>query len=152
GHHQEVTMAPGLFARRLYARFVDKLNRKARRSRPDRRQPLWLERLEDRFTPASVQWTGAAGTTSWTDKNNWSTGAIPGASDDVTIGIPVSGPISITTGTQSVHSLTDTTASLSITGGSLELAAASTVSQGFSVANGTLTVDTSLGVGAFSQS
>ena len=78
---------------------------------------LRLERLEDRLAP-NVSWTGSAGTLNWTDKDNWSSHAVPGASDDVMISISVSGPI-IITGTQSIHSLMDTTASLVLSSGSL---------------------------------
>jgi hypothetical protein len=112
-----------------------------------------VEALEDRLAPANVQWTGGAGTLKWTDTHNWSTGALPGSSDDVTINIAVSGPITIGSGTQSINSLTDTTASLSLTGGSLTLAAASSISQSISVGfPSTLTAGGSLSVGGLTLS
>ncbi|MBX9579558.1 MAG: hypothetical protein K2X87_04550, partial [Gemmataceae bacterium] len=56
--------------------------RPARRARP----PLRVEPLEDRSVPAAVFWDGGAGTTSWTGAANWSTDAVPGPADDVTVG------------------------------------------------------------------
>src|SRR5690348_4081468 len=78
-----------------------------------------LEHLERRLAPAAVQWTGGAGTLNWTDAKNWSTQALPGSGDDVTINIGVNGPIAIASGTQSVGSIADTTASLTLSGGTL---------------------------------
>jgi hypothetical protein len=44
-----------------------------------------VEQLEDRVTPASISWTGGAGTLNWGDAGNWSTATVPTSSDDVTI-------------------------------------------------------------------
>src|SRR5579871_2761170 len=98
-----------------------------------------FEELERRLAPANIAWTGGAGTLNWTDPQNWSTGAVPGAADDVTISVAVSGAISISSGAQSIHSLTDTSAALVLSGGSLTLAAASTTSKNFTESAGTLT-------------
>jgi hypothetical protein len=46
---------------------------------------LRIEALEDRLTPADVFWTGAGDGVNWGDARNWSSGALPGAADDVTI-------------------------------------------------------------------
>ena len=58
---------------------------------------------------ASVTWTGGGDKSSWSDGRNWSTGALPGPSDDVTIGVISGNPmIQITTavGTAQINSLT----------------------------------------------
>ena len=61
----------------------------ARRSVLAGRAGLNLERLEDRVTPATVTWTGAAGTAFWHDTSNWLDDANvvrpPAAGDDVVI-------------------------------------------------------------------
>jgi hypothetical protein len=46
---------------------------------------LRIEALEDRLTPSNVSWTGAGDGVNWGDARNWSSGALPGAADDVTI-------------------------------------------------------------------
>ena len=115
--------------------------RPLRRARPR----LGGEELESRLAPANVTWTGGAGTLNWTDADNWSTHATPGTSDDVTISGTVSGPIAIS-GTQSIHSLTDTSAALVLSSGSLTLAAASTTTKNLTLTSGTLTVNGSLTV------
>ena len=100
-----------------------------------------LEHLEDRVTPSAVSWTGNAGTLNWGDMNNWSNNAVPGSGDDVTISKAGVGTITIGAGTSyAVHSLTDTTAVLSIVlGASLSLApvtASSTFGQSVTVQSG----------------
>src|SRR5580692_3510742 len=77
---------------------------------------LHLEELEARLAPANITWTGGAGTFNWGDAQNWFGGVVPGASDNAIINIVVSSPITIT-GTQSINSLTDTTASLVLSSG-----------------------------------
>jgi hypothetical protein len=117
-----------------------------------RARPQWtsrpsLEQFVSRLAPASYSWTGGAGTLNWADANNWSGGVVPGSSDNATINVAVSGPIAIT-GTQSINSLTDTTASLVLSSGSFTRAASSSVSQNFTVSGGTLTTNGGLTVNA----
>jgi hypothetical protein len=45
---------------------------------------LMLEKLETRFVPSTIYWTGAQDT-GWDNPGNWSTGSVPGAGDDVII-------------------------------------------------------------------
>jgi hypothetical protein len=72
------------------------------------RQPLpmrpTLEILEDRLAPAAIHWINTNGG-DWSDPTNWSTGTVPGPSDDVLI--DVGGNITVThsTGTDTILSL-----------------------------------------------
>ena len=80
----------------------------------------------------------------WT---NWSGGFAPNATDDVMINRSVSGPIMIDSA-NAARSLTDTSASLNVVGGSLSLAAASSIHQNVTISDdGTLTAAGSLTVG-----
>ena len=54
---------------------------------------------------SSVTWTGAAGDNQWTTPGNWSTDALPGAGDDVTINVAANPTIQVNCGAQPVHSL-----------------------------------------------
>jgi hypothetical protein len=124
---------------RRLAGIVSRLTESRRRLPRPRGWRLFVEQLEDRLTPASVSWTGGAGTFNWTDANNWSGLAVPGAADDVTISTTVTSPITISSGTQSINSLTDTSAALVLSGGSLSLAASSSTNKNLTVSGGTLT-------------
>jgi len=66
-----------------------------------------IEALERRvLLSAAVAWTGAAGDNQWTTPGNWSTNALPGSGDDVTINLNTNPTIQLSSGTPSVHSLT----------------------------------------------
>jgi hypothetical protein len=94
--------------------------------------------LEDRRLLSAVSWTNANGG-DWDTASNWSTGSLPGPADDVSITIAVSNPITHSSSTDSVHSLTCTDP-LTISGGSLSLAAASTITgTTLTLSGGTLT-------------
>ena len=92
-----------------------------------RRLPLSLEVLETRALLSTVHWINASGG-NWGTGANWSGGVVPNATQDAIINVAVSGPIMITSA-DIARSLTDTTASLDLDGGSLSLAGASSVSQ-----------------------
>jgi RHS repeat-associated protein len=96
-----------------------------------------LEVLEDRTLLSTVSWSNPLGG-DWNVASNWSAGRLPGATDDVVINTAVSGPITYSTGTSTIHSLADTTASLIISGGSLSLTATSSDAKDFTVSGGTL--------------
>ena len=88
-------------------------------------------------SPATVEWIS---TTSgdWNVGSNWSTGAVPTSNENVIIDVPGATPtITISSGTQSVLSITASDP-LSITGGSLIVAANSTIGGGLSMTGGTL--------------
>ncbi|MGO9922926.1 MAG: beta strand repeat-containing protein, partial [Isosphaeraceae bacterium] len=128
-------------------------SRTVARCRPanGRRLPLVLEALEARTLLSAVSWTSAAGG-NWNTAANWSGDVVPNATQDATINIAVSGPITIDSAS-ALHSLTDTTANLDITSGSLSLAAASSVSQNVTISGGVLASAGSLTIGgALSES
>ncbi len=74
-----------------------------------------LEILEQRLVMSQVSWTGAGGDLSWQDARNWSTGSVPGATDDVS-----GNPTIVFNGTATIQNLADGD-SLDIAGGSLTL-------------------------------
>jgi len=114
-------------------------SRTVARCRPSHccRLPLLLEALGARTVLSTVSWTNPAGG-DWSTGANWSGGVVPNVTQDTVINIPVSGPITIDSA-NAVHSLTDTTASLDVTGGSLSLAAASSISKNVTISGGVLT-------------
>ncbi len=63
-----------------------------------------LEHLEDRSVPAAVSWVGGDG--DWGVTSHWSTGAVPGAADDVTINAPGVTITHVAATPRSVHNLT----------------------------------------------
>jgi hypothetical protein len=63
-----------------------------------------FESLEARRLLALVTWDGGGNGTDWSDANNWSTNAVPGAADDVIITVPASLP--------AIHVRNGTTASI----------------------------------------
>jgi hypothetical protein len=87
-----------------------------------------------------VTWINPAGG-QWDQGANWSTGNVPGATDDAVINTASAASISIVSGdTEAVHSLTTAANdTLSITGGSLTMGANSTLSGPLSMTGGTLT-------------
>src|SRR5262245_40545284 len=91
--------------------------------------PLSLERLEDRTVPSAATWI--AGNGDWDVASNWSTGAVPGAGDDVDIN--VSG-ITITHNAATAHSVN----SLKLESGTLTGADSLTVNGAFTWTGGTL--------------
>jgi hypothetical protein len=121
-------------------------SRKARRVRPRSFRPLPI-RLEERTLLSTVSWINPSGG-DWDTPSNWSTGALPGPSDDVVIdtaGITVTHSSSAA---DSVSSLTissgDTT--LDISNGSLALATTSSVAGTVSLEGATLSTAGGLAV------
>jgi hypothetical protein len=100
---------------------------------------LRIEPLEERRMLAAVSWVGGA-TGLWDKAANWSNNAVPASSDDVTIN---SATVTIQSGdSESVKSLTtDGNSTLSITGGSLIVAANSTLGGGLTMSGGALTAN-----------
>jgi len=114
--------------------------RRQRRPRRSTRLPLLVERLEDRVVPSQVNWINPSGG-NWDAGSNWSTGSVPGSGDSAVINTASAATITIQSGdSESVLGLT--TASndtLSITGGSLTVAASSTLSGPLAMTAGSLT-------------
>jgi hypothetical protein len=104
---------------------------------------LRIEALEQRQLLSAVTWTGGGSNSNWDNPQNWNPQAVPAAADDVVIDTAsAAATVAINSGdAESVKSLTtggnDT---LSITGGSLTVAANSTLSGGLSMTGGSLTV------------
>ncbi|MFI5460594.1 MAG: hypothetical protein ACHRXM_34705, partial [Isosphaerales bacterium] len=123
-------------------------SRRLRRARVFRRNYRCelIESLEPRTLLANVSWI-LAGNGDWNTAANWSTGKVPGAGDDVNLDGP-SGSYVITysSGTSAVNSINGSKDQLSLTGGSLEVDAASefdgtlNLSGGTLVANGEITL------------
>ncbi len=98
------------------------------RTRKRRRHKIGLEILEDRLMLSTVHWTNPAGG-DWDTPGNWSTGTtLPGPGDDVVIDTPGITVTHSSTVDDAIHSLTSQ-AALSVFGGSLSIAAASTLTK-----------------------
>ncbi len=111
----------------------------ARSGRPRHRAVHWtVDILEPRTLLSNVSWTGQGDGTTWTDASNWSNDAVPGPSDNVAISKSGNPTIAISSGTQSVNSISSTDP-ISISGGSLSVAANSTLSGGLTMTGGSLT-------------
>ena len=104
------------------------------------RQRPRFEVLENRrlLSMTSVTWTGDGDDDLWSDAANWSNDQVPGAGDDVTIDQSGNPTIQITSGSQVVDSLTSLDM-ISISGGSLLVAASSSLSGGLTMTGGSLT-------------
>ncbi len=105
--------------------------------RPKRKRlaRLRLEQLEPRWLPSHVTWTGAGGDSNWGNAANWSTGALPGSSDDVLI--PGGFTVVHSGGTDSIISL-NSSSPFSLSGGTLTVAATVEDSSTFTLSGGTL--------------
>ncbi len=106
--------------------------------------PLRLEPLEERMLLAAVSgvsWIGPANGY-WDVAANWSSGVVPGPTDDVTINTGSPATVAIQSGDlESVHTLTtadDDT--LALTGGSLAIGANSTLTGSLSLSGGAVNV------------
>ena len=85
---------------------------------------------------ASVFWVGADG--DWNSPANWSTGTLPGPTDDVLIDRPdLDLTVTISTGTNTIRSLT-CAERLRMTGGSLAISQTSVITRNFILLAGTL--------------
>ncbi len=96
-----------------------------------------VEFMEPRRLLSAVSWTGAAGDNNWDTPANWSTDSVPVSTDDVTINIAAN-VVHSNNVTDSINSLTSTEP-LTISGGTLSIAAASTINSTLSLTGGTLT-------------
>src|SRR5579885_446689 len=97
---------------------------------------LYLERLEDRWAPATVNWTGAGDRTSWGDARNWDSLRVPGPGDDVVLNDPSTTAVVHASGNDAINSLTSQN-NLTLSGGTLSVAHASTIGGHFTLTGGT---------------
>jgi autotransporter-associated beta strand protein len=95
------------------------------------------ELMEPRTLLSGIVWTGGAGDNNWNTPANWDANRVPGSTDDVTINISAHVDHS-NSSSDSIHSLTSTQP-LEISGGTLSIAAASTINEVLSITGGTLT-------------
>ena len=93
--------------------------------------------METRTLLSAVSWTGGAGDNNWDTPGNWSTDTVPGSGDDVTIDIAAN-VVHSDNVTDSINSLTSTEP-LTISGGTLSIASASTIGGALTINGGTLT-------------
>ncbi len=114
--------------------FRSQSNRKPNRSKSCRPRIEWME---PRTLLSAVSWTGDGGDNNWDTPANWSTDSVPGAGDDVTIDVEAN-VVHSNDVTDSINSLTSTQP-LTISGGTLSFAAASTINNTLSLTGGTLT-------------
>jgi hypothetical protein len=123
--------------------FRKPLSPRTRRRKPGRKNrfgKLAFDILEDRILLSTVRWINPNGG-NWDVAANWSGGVLPGPTDDVVITPGAAATVTIQSGdTISAHSLTTGgNATLSITGGSLTIAANSTLAGTLTMTGGTLT-------------
>lgn len=126
----------------MHPRFGMRQDRQRRRARSCR--PLF-ERMESRLQLSAVLWTGNGGDNNWDDPANWSTDALPGPGDDVTIDVSAS-VVHSDAVADSINSLTSTQP-LTLSGGTLSIASASSTTGPLAVDGGTLTGTGDLTVG-----
>ena len=92
---------------------------------------------------ASISWygngPGGGDGVSWSDPHNWLGGVLPGANDDVTIGVVAGNPTIQITSPVAIKSLT-CSEPLNMSAGSLSVTASSAINAPFTIDNATLTV------------
>ena len=113
------------------------------------RLKLGLEHLEDRLTPAIVTWVNPA-SGDWSVPSNWSTGQLPGSTDDVQINL-AGVTVTHSVGSDSVNSLTSSDPII-LSGGTLSLASTSAVTANFTESGGTLAGAGNLSIGGLTWS
>jgi IPT/TIG domain len=104
-----------------------------------------LEAIEPRTLLSAISWTGAAGDNNWDTPTNWDSNSVPRSADDVTIDVAAN-VVHSDDVTDSINSLTSTEP-LTISGGTLSIAAASTIDSTLTITGGTLTGTGDLTVG-----
>ena len=101
-----------------------------------RRRSLFVEGLENRLLLATVNWKSTS-SGNWGDAANWSTGQVPGPSDDVVIDVNGASPtVTIDSTTQAAVNSIASSDPLAISGGSLSVSANSTISGGLAMTAG----------------
>ena len=93
--------------------------------------------MEPRTLLSAVTGTGGAGDNNWDTAANWNTDSVPGSADDVTIDIAAN-VVHSDDVSDSINSLTSAEP-LTISGGTLSIASASTIGGALTISGGTLT-------------
>src|SRR5438874_2158171 len=110
-----------------------------------RRHLLGLERLEDRNLLSNVvTWINPHGG-DWGDAGNWSGGSLPGVGDDAVINL--TGETVTISGTDAAVNSLVSAAPIALTGGSLSVAATSSINAALAQSSGTLGGSGNLKVG-----
>jgi len=126
------------YARRFVNRWGCRM-RPAPKMRPAPRFRPTLEGLEDRTVPSTVNWIGSAG--DWSDPSHWLdattlTNHTPTAADDAVL--DTGAAVTHATGTDPVLSVSVASGSLTLTGGTLDIAGTLSAAGTFKLAGGTL--------------
>lgn len=96
-----------------------------------------IESVEPRRLLAAVFWDGGGDGINWTSANNWSTNALPGPSDDVTIDIATNPNLILPSGNQNIRSLVLNEV-LRINGGTLTISTTADVNAPLTIGGGTI--------------
>src|SRR4051812_17005623 len=140
---------------KIWGRWVSRLfqqRRYARRVQPVQRR-LWFETLEDRVTPATLNWTGAGANNLWSNAANWTNGtgaAVPTTGDDLVFGNLASATKRTTidnlSGLPVFNSITISDSGYIINGSlaAPKLAPAGAINVGSNLGNETITIDLQL--------
>ena len=112
-------------------------DRNWKRKIPIRQNKVLFEPLEPRILLSTVTWDGGGDGTSWGDARNWDNDILPTVSDDVFIS--TAGPV--ITHSQNVDTINSlhSIRTLTLSGGSLSIAATSEITGGLNLTNATLT-------------
>jgi phage baseplate assembly protein gpV len=94
-----------------------------------------LSTFNPQLHAATVTWIGGSG--DWNTPANWSTGALPGPSDDVVLDVPGDMTITHSSGTHAVNSI-QSQERFTLSGGTLTVSAASLLVSNVTVGGGTL--------------
>jgi hypothetical protein len=98
-----------------------------------------FERLEDRLSPATVNWTGQTGDFRWNSVGNWDVG-VPGPMDDAVIGPAFSG-VTVTSLDDVTINSVSSRAALSVTGRSFTFSNASSIHNTLTISAASLFAD-----------
>src|SRR5581483_4574372 len=102
-----------------------------------RRAALGTAEALERRVMLSAVWSGAGDGVNWTDPNNWAGHVLPGPNDDVVINNTGSTNVKLASGAQVVHSV-NTSAPLTISGGTLGVLATLQTSATLTLSGGTI--------------
>src|SRR5262249_24836054 len=94
--------------------------------------------LETRRLFNGVSWTGGGDGLNWSDPNNWSSHALPGINDDVTINVPTNPNIAVQGGNIQVHAMNNAESLTLTVGASISVSTVANTSGTIALNEGTL--------------